>query len=1381
LPRNETRFLATAAEASSTPYDTIPFHGLAQAWGTRTPNPELSKLQTWDTSNPLVVHNTLATVASPVTPIKFGVGGDPIELHQNLYACLRVGRMDRATAILQRLTDMYNPGAPEVVDAHTIFLQSLFDQARQNPSSKSMAEIEAWYNSKMVSKGIESTAQTFVTLLRASMTFLEGSEQDNMIQKYISEAHEYGEDMMDEVNESGDWTDAEWNMLIKYQSDEYNEPPPVEHMKSMQISTPRGQELAIEHGLIADPSLEVKSVPQKGMGLQTLKESLKIFEHGADVPYPHELDGTKEEKDRAWAYMRQIRLEQDATRAATERWRAEDEKLQEIGIHGVLQSKPIQALMWNWYKTLVPRLEEEIRKTKEVLSNPSPTNLRDERHIYGPYLEECDPKQMAALAVSRVLSSCAKGPRDDQNMLKLTSLTVGIGRDIESQVNDNIKQRYENFMRKTRKQTRKEVLAKLSKNQSSRILNEAKRKTTPVDSNIFQQKEFPLHVKVQIGALVLENLMQSAMITVTKEDPKTGQQLTATQPAFHHHVGFVTGKRISWVAPHHEVFSKLRSEPVYHIQTVKLPMLVEPKPWASFEEGGYFTIKDQVIRTKMGDISQKAYGISAIENGDMTKVLAGLDSLGRVPWNINGDVFRVMAQAWNSGESVGGLVPEEHNLVCPADLGPDATYAERMKYNQKMKEYQNTTSGLHSQRCFQNFQLEVARGFLNEKFYYPHSVDFRGRAYPIPPVLNHIGADFSRGLLKFANGKELGTVGLQWLKVHLANLYGYDKASLRDREQFAMDNLNEVYDSATNPLDGNRWWTKAEDPWQCLACCMELKNALDSPEPTRYISHLPVHQDGTCNGLQHYAALGGDQAGANQVNLEPSDRPQDIYTGVAELVKELVAQDAEKGNAVAAFMDGKVTRRVVKRTVMTNVYGVTFMGAKLQVLDELKELFPNFTEQPGIPNLVIPALYIAKKIFQALAKIFNGAQEIQYWLGECGDRITTSLAPDQIRNIQERMNGQPLCYDEKYKQPKKVSERSKKKLDKGIESFKTGIIWTTPLKMPVVQPYRKDSLQSVKTKLAHISVAKQSPNDVVDKRKQLQAFPPNFIHSLDATHMILSALKCSELGLDFAAVHDSFWTHAADIPALNIVLRDAFVRMHNEDIIGRLAAEFQARYSGHMYCASLVATSPVAQEITAWRKEWKAHQRALKRGGEPAKGAQTARFGEASFTELALEAKRRELLNSENAEERKEGESMVTPTSIWEKWGDLGSFSSHRLSLLGEEKSGKVSQEVKEKVLGAQTSSLEPQSTVTVATEDAEASVDLDASCEAIGEAPRKSNSGRPRKDPKDCTPSTKAARASGRAQAANVKVWLPLSFPPVPKKGDWDVKRLRESKYFFS
>lgn len=83
----------------------------------------------------------------------------------------------------------------------------------------------------------------------------------------------------------------------------------------------------------------------------------------------------------------------------------------------------------------------------------------------------------------------------------------------------------------------------------------------------------------------------------------------------------------------------------------------------------------------------------------------------------------------------------------------------------------------------------------------PHNLDFRGRAYPIPPHLSHIGDDLCRGLLLFADPKPLGERGLWWLKIHLANLYGYDKASFQERADWVMERLDDIADSATNPLD----------------------------------------------------------------------------------------------------------------------------------------------------------------------------------------------------------------------------------------------------------------------------------------------------------------------------------------------------------------------------------------------------------------------------------------------------------------------------------------------------------------------------------------------------------------------------------------------------
>ena len=95
-------------------------------------------------------------------------------------------------------------------------------------------------------------------------------------------------------------------------------------------------------------------------------------------------------------------------------------------------------------------------------------------------------------------------------------------------------------------------------------------------------------------------------------------------------------------------------------------------------------------------------------------------------------------------------------------------------------------------------------------------------------------------------------------------------------------------DSASNPLDGSKFWLGADDPWQFLASSLEIKAAYDSGDPASFESSLFVSMDGSCNGLQHYAALGRDYEGGSAVNLTPSDRPQDVYTGVIAKVIEKV-------------------------------------------------------------------------------------------------------------------------------------------------------------------------------------------------------------------------------------------------------------------------------------------------------------------------------------------------------------------------------------------------------------------------------------------------------------------------------------------------------------
>lgn len=54
--------------------------------------------------------------------------------------------------------------------------------------------------------------------------------------------------------------------------------------------------------------------------------------------------------------------------------------------------------------------------------------------------------------------------------------------------------------------------------------------------------------------------------------------------------------------------------------------------------------------------------------------------------------------------------------------------------------------------------------------------------------------------------------------------------------------------------------------------------------------------------------------------------------------------------------------------------------------------------------------------------------------------------------------------------------------------------------------------------------------------KQKNAFPPNFIHSLDSTHMMLTSLHCERAGITYVSVHDCFWTHPNSVEIMGKVI-----------------------------------------------------------------------------------------------------------------------------------------------------------------------------------------------------------------------------------------------------
>ncbi|KAL7396271.1 hypothetical protein ABVT39_003255 [Epinephelus coioides] len=630
------------------------------------------------------------------------------------------------------------------------------------------------------------------------------------------------------------------------------------------------------------------------------------------------------------------------------------------------------------------------------------------------------------------------------------------------------------------------------------------------------ETHWPYIVTLELGTYMVDMMVKNLKINSDILNPAFDRKLI---PIIYHMYTFRSTRQIGFIKPH-PILIQMQQEAMetkLTFDSYVMPMLCPPVPWTSVEFGAYLLTPTKLMRSVEG-ATQHEVLLKKCQN--LHAVLDSLNQLGSCAWRINKPLLDIIISIFNDRGSEKLDIPpplSEAPKVPHFDPhDPTHTPSEKAHMKREMMNAKKKYGEMHSLRMDALYKLSIANHMRDEIFWFPHNMDFRGRTYPCPPHFNHLGNDVTRAILVFAEGKPLGPKGLDWLKIHLVNLTGLKKrSSLDGRLEYANSVMEDILDSADNPLNGKKWWMNADEPWQALACCMEIANAVRSPDPTQFISHFPVHQDGSCNGLQHYAALGRDVIGATSVNLMPCDLPQDVYSGVAQQVEEFRARDAASGLKIAQVLEGFISRKVVKQTVMTVVYGVTRYGGRLQIEKRLKEIdeFPK-------EHIWDASHYLVRMVFSGLKEMFTGTREIQDWLTESARLISKSGHT---------------------------------------------VEWVTPLGLPIIQPYHRTRHQVLKSTIQLINLqinhdAKERPDTV----KQKNAFPPNFIHSLDSTHMMLTALHCYSAGLTFVSVHDCFWTHALTVDTMNKVCREQFVALHSQPILQDLSNFLLQKYCSQL-------------------------------------------------------------------------------------------------------------------------------------------------------------------------------------------------------------------------
>lgn len=538
-----------------------------------------------------------------------------------------------------------------------------------------------------------------------------------------------------------------------------------------------------------------------------------------------------------------------------------------------------------------------------------------------------------------------------------------------------------------------------------------------------------------------------------------------------------------------KILDKFLTEQETFVLPYYLPAVAPPQPWKDGAGGGYLDLPLEFVKHVDDDDADLGQNL-----GDLRIPCEAVNAIQGTCWQFNRRLHEILHRAWELKKPKVAVGPFKRVKV-PAPLPEDGTppdlYRERKRLR-RAAERQNKQTLVNKilMRC----RLALARRLAKqEEIYFPHQIDWRGRAYSAPQIVHPHADDAGRALLEFREGKPLGQRGGYWLSVHLANLYGgLNKRPFAERVGWVRDQREAILDSADRPHDGGQFWAKADKPWRFLSAALEFARFAREGEGS--VSQIPVAMDGTCNGLQHLSALGRDPEGGRWTNLVPDPHPQDLYQEVADRLRLRVEAAVSRGSKSAQPWLGIINRNLVKQAAMTTPYGVTRTG----VADQIEELIlgnDRFQDEEQA------AWQLAGHLVAAIGEVVVKAAEIREWM-----RAVAKLFASQARSIS----------------------------------------WITPTGFRVVQDYRNVD-RRVQTVAGTFKKRERDPQAKPNIMKHENSFVANVVHSLDASHMMLTVTELHRQGLrHFGMAHDSYAVHASDVDLMNQVLRDQFIRVHTE-------------------------------------------------------------------------------------------------------------------------------------------------------------------------------------------------------------------------------------------
>lgn len=724
---------------------------------------------------------------------------------------------------------------------------------------------------------------------------------------------------------------------------------------------------------------------------------------------------------------------------------------------------------------------------------------RAQAHV--PLLRGMDYEAVAFVAVRGVLASVLRGAKDHG------------GRDVVKEVGSNV---YHEYLL-TQFADAEPVLfyhlmhdmdRKLSSNEQHRMtVMKMQAKKAGVEFKEWGQAE-----RDQIGGYLIDQLNVLGMV-------ETRQQLETKQQGSR-----VVRKTMITVTLSDAVKELIVKITDFVVESTPyfLPCIEKPKDWVAIDDGGFHTRELRRLSPWM----VKTYSSTRDDyrSEEMRHEMAAVNALQSVKWRINNRMLAAIIDIAKVHDLEEIIAQAEQPKPHRPEWLTQGMKSEDMSTEQQVvfKKWKRETAEWHTEQKIRGAKsnrfyttLRVARQFKDyPEIYFVYFVDFRGRKYVQTTGVSPQGSDMQKALLEFSEGKPLDTKEAQeWFCIAGANRWGYDKASLSDRVKWTELHKEQILSFAADPVN-NSEWKEADKPLQFLAWCFEFANwkALGST----FLSRIAVGMDGSCNGLQNFSAMLRDSHGGRATNLLPSPLPQDIYQSVADRVSVLMQNSLPvcANPDISDWLTHGITRSLVKRSVMTLPYG----SRKTSWAEFIETDYLKAGNWPALEKARWPGMsrLLASFLGNAIADVVVAATGAMTWLQDASTAI----------------------------------------LRKGYDRIQ----WTTPSGFPVTQVYWETDEHRINTKLcggAKLSIRRDTED--AKRSRHRNGVAPNFVHSLDASHLTLVVKRAAARGITaFAMIHDDYGTHPADTQALYEIIREVFVEMYTRhDVL----EEFRARYS----------------------------------------------------------------------------------------------------------------------------------------------------------------------------------------------------------------------------